>query len=57
MALTFDLVMGLGLTVAAAGIVIGLTLWSRSIIERIHSRSPGSLKEIQKEILNGRSKP
>ena len=50
----FDLLFGLILTVSALGAVVGLTLWSRNIIERIHSGSPPSLRKIQNEIINGK---
>ncbi len=52
--MTFDMVVGIGLTALALGAVVLLTLWSRNIIERIHSRSPASLREIQKDIVNGK---
>ena len=51
--MTFDILMGIVLTALALGVVVLLTLWSRRIIERIHARSPGSLREIQKDIING----
>lgn len=49
----FDTIIGIIITVIALGTVVMLTLWSRHIIERIHARSPGSLREIQKDIING----
>jgi len=53
--MTFDLVAGVVLIVLALGIVVGLTLWSRRIIERIDSKSPKTLREIEREIHNERS--
>ena len=50
---TFDMVVGIALTVLALGAVAFLTLWSRRIIERIHAHRPGSLRRIQSDILNG----
>ena len=52
--MTFDMVVGVGLTALALGAVVLLTFWSRSIINRIHDHSPGSLREIQKDIVNGK---
>ena len=51
--MTFDILVGIVLTALALGVVVLLTLWSRRIIERIHARSPSSLREIQKDIING----
>jgi len=51
--LDLDIIIGIILTVMALGAVVILTLWSRRIIERIHAHSPGSLREIQKDIING----
>ena len=51
--MTFDILVGIVLTGLALGVVVSLTLWSRRIIERIHARSPSSLREIQKDIING----
>jgi hypothetical protein len=51
--MTFDTITGIVLTVLALIAVVCLTLWSRRIIERIHVRSPSSLREIQKDIING----
>ena len=51
--MSFDMILGSLLTLAALGAVVLLTLWSRSIIERIHDRAPGSLRNIQKDIMNG----
>jgi hypothetical protein len=51
--LDLNIIIGIILTVMALGAVVILTLWSRRIIERIHARSPGSLREIQKDIING----
>lgn len=48
-----DIVIGVTLTILALGAVIFMTFWSRHIIERINSESPGSLREIQKEKING----
>jgi hypothetical protein len=53
--MTFDTVIGVGLTAIALGAVVLLTLWSRRIIERIHNHSPGSLRKIQKDIINGKA--
>jgi len=51
--MSFDMVVGALLTLAALAAVVLLTLWSRSIIERIHDRAPGSLRNIRKDIMNG----
>jgi len=51
--MTFDIVLGSTLTALALGVVAFLTWWSRRIIERIHARSPSSLREIEKEIGHG----
>jgi len=48
-----DTITGVLLVAAALGAVVLLTFWSRRIIERIHARSPGSLREIQRDIING----
>ncbi len=48
-----ETIAGIILTVLALGAVAFLTLWCRNIIERINTRSPGSLREIRKEIVNG----
>jgi hypothetical protein len=48
-----NIITGIILTVIALGTVVILTLWSRRIIERIHTHSPGSLRKIQKDIING----
>ena len=50
--MTFDIMLGIVLTILALGAVVILTLWSRRIIERIHAHRPSSLRHIQKEILN-----
>ena len=47
-----NIIIGIIATVMALVAVVALTLWSRRIIERIHARSPGSLREIQKDIIN-----
>ena len=47
-----DIVLGIVLTITALGAVVFLTVWSRRIIERIHNRSPNSLREIQRDIMN-----
>jgi len=49
----FEIIVGIILTVLALGAVAFLTLWCRKIIERINTHSPASLREIQKEIING----
>ena len=51
-AMTFDIVVGVTLTALALGAVAFLTWWSRRIIERIHSRSPSSLREIKADTLH-----
>lgn len=53
--MTFDLTAGVVLIVLALGIVVGLTLWSQRIIERIDSKSRKTLREIEREINNERS--
>ena len=50
---TFDILLGIVLTAISLCIVVFLTMWSRRIIERIHTRPPSSLREIQKETING----
>jgi hypothetical protein len=50
--MTFDIFIGIILTAGALCAVVLLTFWSRHIIERIHAHPPGSLREIQKEIMN-----
>jgi len=50
---TFDILLGIVLTVISLCVVVFLTMWSRRIIERIHERPPSSLREIQKETING----
>ena len=52
--MNLDIIIGVVLTVMALGAVVFLTLWSRHIIERIHARSPSSLREIQEDIRNGK---
>jgi hypothetical protein len=49
----FDILTGIILTATALGGVVILTLWSRHIIERIHSRAPTSLRKIRMVRLNG----
>lgn len=51
--MTFDILLGIVLTALSLGAVVFLTIWSRRIIERIHASSPSSLREIQKETING----
>jgi hypothetical protein len=51
--MTFDSLLGIVLTALSLCAVVFLTMWSRRIIERIHTRPPSSLREIQKEIING----
>jgi len=50
---TFDILLGIVLTAISLCAVVFLTMWSRSIIERIHARPQSSHREIQKEIING----
>ena len=50
---TFDILLGIVLTSISLCVVVFLTIWSRRIIERIHARPPSSLREIQKENING----
>jgi hypothetical protein len=52
--MTVDMLIGLLVTAVALCAVVSLTLWSRSIIERIHSHPPRSLREIKREIINGK---
>lgn len=52
--MTFDLIAGVSLTALALGVVIGLTFWSRRIIEGIHSKRPKTLRQIEREIDNER---
>ena len=51
--MTFTILFGIVLTVTSLCAVVFLTLWSRRIIERIHARPPGSLREIKKETISG----
>ena len=50
--MTSHMVSGILLTAVVLGAVVFLALKCRRIIERIHSHRPGSLRHIQKEILN-----
>jgi hypothetical protein len=45
--MTFDIIIGIILLAGSLGVVVLFTLWSRHIIERIHSGSSGTLKETQ----------
>ena len=47
--MALDILIGIALTVMSLGAVVLLTLWSRHIIERIHARSPSSLREIKND--------
>ena len=51
--MTFDILLGIVLTALSLFGVVFLTIWSRRIIESIHARQPSSLREIQKETING----
>ena len=51
--MTFDILLGIVLTTLSLCAVVFLTMWSRRIIERIHTRPPSSLREIQNETING----
>ncbi len=51
--MTFDIFLGIVLTAISLCTVVLLTMWSRRIIERIHTRPPSSLREIQNETTNG----
>ncbi len=51
--MTWDIILGIALTIFALGAVVFLTLWCRRIIEQIHAHRPGSLRHIQKDILDG----
>ena len=48
-----DLVFGAGIALLAVLVTIGLYLWSYRIIEQIHGRKLGSLRQIRKELKNG----
>jgi len=52
-AMVLETVFGVALAGISLGLVIFLTFWSRRIIERIHAHSPGSLRQIQKDINGG----
>jgi hypothetical protein len=52
--MTLNIIIGIILLAASLGGVVIFTLWSRHIIERIHSAPTGTLKEIQGNINNGR---
>ena len=47
------MIAGIILTVLALGAVIIMTFWSRSIIEAIHARAPGSLRKFRNGIHHG----
>lgn len=51
--MTFDVLLGIILTAISLFGVVFLTIWSRRIIESIHTRPSSSLREIQKETING----
>lgn len=51
--MTFDILLGIVLTALSLCTVVFLTMWSWRIIERIHTRPPSSLREIQNETING----
>ncbi len=53
--MTLNIVLGIAFTILALGAVVFLTLWSRRIIEQIHAHRPGSLRHIQKDILDGKN--
>lgn len=48
-----EILLGVALTIGALCTVSGLALWSRNIIERIHTGSSSSLRQIRHEIING----
>jgi len=52
--MTLDIIIGLILLTASLCGVILFTLWSRHIIEQLHSNSPDTLKEVQENRLNER---
>jgi hypothetical protein len=54
--MNYETTFGIILTLAALSAVVILTLWCRSIIDRIHARSLSSLREIQQKIINGSRK-
>ena len=45
---------GLELLCVSLGLLIGLTLWCRHIIKTIHARNLESLREIKRELRDGR---
>ena len=51
--MNLEIIFGVALAILALGTVVLLTLWSRRIIERLHFNSSGSLRQIQKDIMNG----
>ncbi|MEE8398608.1 MAG: hypothetical protein V3S89_06360 [Desulfobacterales bacterium] len=51
--MSFETLFGILLTVSALVVVVVLTLWCRSIIDRINAGSPSSLRQIQQKIMNG----
>jgi hypothetical protein len=51
--MAWDTFIGIILLIVALIAIIFLTLWSRRIIERIHTRSLGSLREIERDKENG----
>jgi len=48
--MTFDIIVGIILTAVSLCVIVFLVLWSRHIIERIHSKPPRTLREIKQEI-------
>ncbi len=52
--MTLNIIIGIILLAVSLGGVVIFTLWSRHIIERIYSAPPGTLKEIQENIINGK---
>jgi hypothetical protein len=52
--MTLDMACGIILTIMALSAVALLTLWCRYIIDRIHTDSPGSLREIHMNFKNGK---
>lgn len=49
-----DTILGVAVVVLALGVLVGLIVWSRSIIERIHRRGLKTLREIQRGMGRGR---
>ena len=48
-----EIIIGAMLIAIALSVIVFLVIWSQSIIERIYSKSPKTLRDIKKKINNG----